>query len=295
MLQTKKTLNEQVNEILNAKASKGMKREALIKLNLTEADVNQLLSMIPSARSSSERISLTFGVEIECSRCNRISLINTANSRGLEVHSEGYNHTDNTRYIKIVSDGSLVGTDTNEVVTPVLSGSKGKSTLKKLCESFDEIGAEVNRSCGLHIHIGCTKMTDEWYISVFKNYQMCKNVIDSFLAPSRRGDNARWCAGISQYDYDACHTIEDVREMMNYDRYHCVNAESYSRHHTIEFRQHQGTTKYTKIAHWLQFLQELVKWSKKNRLQEAVTSIDEIPFISQAMKDYLKARKEQLN
>ena len=81
---------------------------------------------------------------------------------------------------------------------------------------------------------------------------------------------------------------------MNGDRYFKVNACSYSRHKTIEFRQHQGSTDFTKIKNWVNFCAKLVAWSKKNRLENEVTSIDEIPFLTKTEKNFFKSRAEVL-
>lgn len=69
---------------------------------------------------------------------------------------------------------------------------------------------------------------------------------------------------------------------------------SYSRHKTIEFRQHQGTTDYKKILNWVMFCGKLVEWSKKNRLTANVTSVDELPFLTAAEKKFFKARIAEL-
>lgn len=292
-----KSLNEQVSEILNSKSSKSVKRAELVKLNLTKYDIAILMDSLPKEVRTKAAIAfkdLTFGVEIECINCNRLSLINAGSSHNLEIQSEGYNHRDNNHYIKIVSDSSLRGENANEVVTHILNGKKGLDTLKSLCSSLSEIGATVNRTCGLHVHFGCTKMNNEWYVNIFKNYQMCKRVIDSFLAPSRRGESAMYCNGIARFDYDTCHTASDIREMMG-SRYFCVNPESWARHKTIEFRHHQGSVDYKKISTWVEFLASLVIYSYSNRLSSEVASIDDIPFIKKSMKDYLKTRKAALN
>ena len=286
-----KSLADEVNEIISEKSSKRVKAEKLIKLGLTQSDVHVILDNVKSSVKSITFESLTFGIEIECSCCNSHNLIEKATARGLNIRCEGYNHDDSKKLFKIVSDGSLRGEDTNEIVTPILKGKKGVNDLKTLCDTFREINASVNSSCGLHIHVGSKKMTNEWYINIFRTYKYCKRVIDTFLAPSRRGEYSTWCKGLNDYDFSTCNSIEDVRRLLNYDRYHCVNAEAYQRHNTIEFRQHQGTTDYEKISNWLAFVTRLVVWSYDNKLNEYITSIDEIPFITDGMKRYLKGRK----
>ncbi|MBR1732821.1 MAG: amidoligase family protein, partial [Alloprevotella sp.] len=83
----------------------------------------------------------------------------------------------------------------------------------------------------------------------------------------------------------------DVRDVMNNDRYHSVNPIAYSAHGTIEFRQHQGTTNFTKIKNWVSFLAKLVAYSTENVIENEITSIDEIPFLTATEKRYFNSRK----
>ena len=91
-----------------------------------------------------------------------------------------------------------------------------------------------------------------------------------------------------------CLTKNEVLSVMRGNRYFKVNACSYSRHHTIEFRQHQGSTDFEKISNWVNFCAKLVAWSKKNVLSSEISSIDEIPFLTAKEKSFFKSRVEAL-
>ena len=56
--------------------------------------------------------------------------------------------------------------------------------------------------------------------------------------------------------------------MTNRDRYCKINAESFFRHKSIEFRQHSGTINYDKISNWILFLHGIVSYSEKGRIIE---------------------------
>ena len=71
------------------------------------------------------------------------------------------------------------------------------------------------------------------------------------------------------------------------DRYYKVNAESYTRHKTIEFRQHQGSTNYKKIEMWVKFCAKLVGWSRNN-----VFTSEDIPFLNKEEKAFFQSRKD---
>lgn len=291
-----KSLNECINEVMNNETSQMVKRNELIKLGLCEHEVRMLLASVAPVRTRKGEFDfskITFGVEIECYNVVRQHLIETANASGLQVRSEGYNHEDNRHYYKIVSDSSLVGENTNEVVSPILKGNKGLQSLEVLCGSLNAIEAKVNRSCGLHVHIGAEKMSDEHYCRLVRNYQKLEGVIDSFMPASRRANNSRWCHTLAGINFGGCTTKRDIARAMNYDRYFKVNAIAYERHKTIEFRQHSGTTDFEKISNWVMFLARLVEYSFKNEIGECST-IEELPFLKEREKEYFINRRAAL-
>lgn len=286
-----KTLREQVEEIKNMKGSKATKKAAFIKLGISKYEVQLLMSEMP--KTVREAHKFTFGVEIEC--LVAASLMRECATRNeMPFQYEGYNHTDNNHYYKFVSDSSIRGENPIECVSPVLTGKEGMKSLENCCKALNEAGAQVNKSTGLHVHIGAQNLSDEAYINVFKNYQKLEKVIDTFMARSRRANNSQWCRTLQDMDFSMCLTKNEVLSVMRDNRYFKVNACSYSRHHTIEFRQHQGSTDFEKISNWVNFCAKLVAWSKKNVLSSEISSIDEIPFLTAKEKSFFKSRVEAL-
>lgn len=286
-----KTLKEQVEEIKSMKGSKASKKAAFIKLGLRKYEIELLMSELP--KSVTERFAFTFGVEIEC-LVPRQAMQDAAIRNNMPFRYEGYNHTDNNHYYKFVSDSSIRGENPIECVSPVLTSKDGFKSLENCCNSLNEAGAQVNVSTGLHVHIGAQNLSDDAYINVFINYQLMQDVIDKFMAKSRRENNSRWCQSLDNFNFEDCSTIADVYRKMH-DRYFKVNPESYLRHKTIEFRQHQGTTDFKKISNWVRFCAKLVGWSRKNRLMRNITEIDEIPFLTKQEKTFFKQRAEALS
>ena len=162
---------------------------------------------------------------------------------------------------------SIRGENPIECVSPVLTGKAGMKSLETCCKALNDAGAQVNKSTGLHVHIGAANLSDEAYINVFENYQKLEKVIDTFMAKSRRANNSQWCRTLQGKNFDLCMTKHDVFSVMNGNRYFKVNACSYSRHNTIEFRQHQGSTDFEKISNWVNFCAKLVAWSKKECIE----------------------------
>lgn len=291
---SKKSLIETIDEIKKSKMPRNEKIVALKACGLREKEISDMLKVCVPSGSTSTRFVYTFGVEIECVHAERNALIEAGRQNGVDIHSEGYNHTDNMSYFKIVSDSSVGGdVDPNEVVSPVLNGNiNGMETLKKAIKSLDAVGARVNSTCGLHVHIGAAKLTGEQYVNVFKNYQKLERLIDSFMAPSRR-DNCRWAASLLDKDFSNCRGNYDIRRnVFHGDRYYKVNAESFARHKTIEFRQHQGSTNYKKIEMWVKFCAKLVGWSRSNVFVSEVMNIEDIPFLNKEEKAFFQSRKD---
>lgn len=290
--ENKKSLSEQINEVVNGKGSRRDKIEALIKLGIRENEISFVLPVVPRVPSQ-PRFTFTFGVEIECVMpCERFRTI--AGVQGVPYRFEHYNHTDNREHFKFVTDGSLSRTsgregDPIECVSPILDGTKaGFDKLQACCGALNAAGAYVNRSTGLHVHIGADGMSGEQYVNVFKNYKALESTIDSFMAPSRRHNH--YADTLRDHNFDWCESVSDVRSEMHNDRYHKVNPMSYERHRTIEFRQHQGTTNFKKIQMWVRFVSKLVAYSM-NHLIEGVNTIDEIPFLNASEKAYFNGRK----
>ena len=292
---TGKSLTDCINDVMKSKNSVSTKRNDLIKLGLKAGDIEYIFSKFTTKEVKSEFdfYKLTFGIEIECYNVERERLIEEGQAQGLNIQSCGYTHA-HTSYYKITSDGSIAGVNPNEVVTPVLKGKRGMSSLKKLCKSLEAVDAKVNRSCGLHVHIGAQHITDEHYVRIFSNYQHIESAIDSFMPQSRRGDDNSFCATLSNHDFSYCHSKADVRGELG-SRYHKVNAEAYAAHRTIEFRQHSGTVSYEKINHWVLFLAKLVEYSFKNEIKDYVSDIENIPFLTEEEKEYFKNRRAALN
>lgn len=292
-----KSLKEQVEEVMNSKMSYTAKKQTLLKIRgLRPGDVNLIISVAKMNEGKKfDASGLTFGVELETVGAHYTSIQTVLREKGLQVYYAGYSHHDEQSAYKLVTDSSLHDPSGNgeiECVTPILKGAAGRASLKACCEGLDAAGATVNRSCGTHVHIGARDLSDEHYIRIFKNYQKCEQAIDSFLAPSRRGD-AEWCGTLEGHDFSGCRTKDDVYRVLG-GRYFKVNPAAYHAHGTIEFRQHHGTTNYTKIIKWVEFLFALIAWSFDNELDHEVTVIAGLPFLTDSQKRWFENRAAEI-
>lgn len=296
-MNTTKTLNEQISEVLTAKMSKRAKKAAIVKLGISERNADQLI-YLSEKNAPFDAIALTFGVEIECFNITREALIAAATSRRINVHSEGYNHTDNRRYYKLVSDASIHGENPVECVSPILKGAAGMDSLRAVCNALNECGARVNKSTGLHVHFDASGISEAHFCNIIKNYRYVERAVDSFMPDSRRANNNIYCKSMSHlYRLNWIDGIESRDELIRYidTRYYKVNVLAFQRHGTIEFRQHSGTTDFTKIERWIFFLRKLIAYSEKNRIEQVCHTVEEIPFLTNDEKTYFINRRNELN
>mgnify|MGYP000969333109 FL=1 len=111
---------------------------------------------------------------------------------------------------------------------------------------------------------------------------------------SRR--NNHYCqtlTAISETTINRASNISDLRAAFFHNRYHKVNLEAYARHRTVEFRQHGGSTNFTKMSAWIHFLAKMITFAKQGKVQ-AGTTLQNIPFLTESEKLYLKIRTKKL-
>ena len=166
--------------------------------------------------------------------------------------------------------------------------------LEKVCWVLDLCDVKVNESCGLHVHIDAAGFSMETWRNLALSYKHLEPVIDRFMPASRR-DNY-YCKGlghVSDAMIRSARTVDELKSRIG-NRYHKVNLEAYSRHKTVEFRQHSGTTNFIKIRNWVLFLHKLVTFATRGQVP-AGTALQDIPFLDGEQKLYYKLRTKKLS
>lgn len=311
-------MNEQVRNILNESITKTAKIQKLLQMGLTRRAVADLVTngnygfvqnvyarmmheLTTTATSSAEPLpqldytfNRNFGVEIEAYNCTRERLARELQAAGISVEVEGYNHTDHQDHWKLVTDGSLTGTNTFELVSPILHGEEGVNELERVCWVLELCDVKVNDSCGLHIHMDAHDFTMQTWRNLAISYKRLETVIDGFMPRSRR--NNRYCLplrNISEERINRAQTIADLRQAFSHNRYHKVNIEAYARHSTVEFRQHGGTTNFTKMSAWIHFLEKMITFASATTISPR-TTLEQIPFLTATEKLYFRLRTRKL-
>lgn len=244
----------------------------------------------------------TFGVEIEANGVTRDALVAELRAQGLEAHAEGYNHTTRNHW-KIVSDGSVVGPNAFELVSPVLRGLEGLADLERACRALRICGAQVNNSCGLHVHFGANDMRIEHLRQVVRNYLVLEPTIDRLMPAGRRGNANTYCQGLLQgrtlaeaeRQILAATTAQQLATAANTgSRYRKVNMQSFFTHGTVEFRQHSGTTDFEKISFWIKLLHNLIDYSATHLVTPALPVADFTTFNQRDIATFYQRRQTVL-
>ena len=210
-----------------------------------------------------------FGVEVEYASRGvaRGTLATLLEQRGVPCRVEGYNHTTRPHW-KVTTDVSCG----YEVVSPVLQGEDGFRQLKVVLDTMTELGCQVNRNTGVHVHLDASDLEAVDVANVVKRYQANEQEIDQWFPRSRRGSANNYCRALdSVVDRRAMERMELRGEGLaaRYaadvvgTRFAKVNTHATMRHGTIEFRQHAGSTDYEKVSNWVLFLQHFVEQSRK--------------------------------
>ena len=188
-----------------------------------------------------------YGVEIEFYNADHGKIVQGLTEAGIACETEGYNHFSRPHW-KIVSDASVRGVNSGELVSPILEGEDGIEQIKKVCAVLGACKAKVNTSCGLHVHHDARGFEKKHLVNVLKFYHRSEKYLDSILPASRRGDNNTYCKSvklaIDQIDASGIHE-------RSLSRYFKVNLTSFFRHGTVEFRHHSGTVEADKIINWV--------------------------------------------
>lgn len=118
-------------------------------------------------------------------------------------------------------------------------------------------GAEINDTCGLHIHIGSADLTSAQVAQVISAYRAISDLIEPIAG--RRGDY--------YYQDNTTEEIAYARRGNGTDKYRAVNTSphfSSYRPSTIEFRQHAGTNNPAEVRAFAVLLVHLVEYAKRN-------------------------------
>tara|TARA_R110002074_G_scaffold255998_1_gene428420 strand:- start:1421 stop:2266 length:846 start_codon:yes stop_codon:yes gene_type:complete len=225
----------------------------------------------------------TYGVEVEfiSNEWGQRELADKINSRSSDIpmprlYIASYSDTDSSKW-RLKTDSSVSSRRGRglELVSPILRGDNDMLILKNFMTMLNELHCDVNRTCGLHVHVGAR----DWGVKEFKNlakrYAKFESAIDTIMPNSRRLSNNSYCRSNANYrdsnlqvvfaGINKCKTARDVMNHVQGGRYYKLNLESFWKHGTVEFRHHSGTICPAKIENWVMVCMGMTKLADTNR------------------------------
>lgn len=214
-----------------------------------------------------------FGVEIESFGMTRPEVAQLLCANGIPCVDVGYSHRVLTTW-KVVVDASIREGRSNqmgfELVSPPMSGPEGLAEVARVVELVNAAGCDVDKTCGIHVHVEANDLTAREIANVFNRYRKHEEEIDRAMPASRRGSSNRFCKSIRTLPELAVHATAQQTAQQVTDRYYKVNLTSYVKYGTIEFRQHSGSLNAAKITTWIRFVMQFVEASRLTNAEVAV-------------------------
>lgn len=217
----------------------------------------------------------SLGVEIECF---------------IPLSLEALRSTFKERYpnglpnIRVARDGSI---DADEGYSDfefrILTNTNDLSNLKEFCAFLRTIGARVNKSCGLHVHLDA-RAYDNAPTGMVNKLRHALPILNA-MVPSSRINNNYCRADVSTSG----------------ERYAKINKESFKKHKTIEVRLHSGTTDFVKIESWIRILHSIAFTTKRITIDDSSTPAEVLSIHAaklgwpSELVDYIKARIRKFN
>jgi hypothetical protein len=217
---------------------------------------------------------LTFGVEIETTIPIAAGVLVGAYHNGAAVAGSA-RKTDgapvavpnfNGRCWKAERDSSIQiearGHQACEFVSPILQGEAGVIHLLDFVTFLNDIGARVNHSCGLHVHIGlapfsATPESQARFVKILSRLvSRNSRALYAQTGSRTREMQGGFCVPIGAQFRQAVTSAARRKAAdlagMNTHRYHILNLTNISTRRTVEFRCFAGTTDIARIgAHLL--------------------------------------------
>lgn len=193
-------------------------------------------------------------------------------------YNEGYyqplrQHTDFINKIKeagaeVVTDGSITSPDDTykaEIRAGVYSDANVEEKIAEICEIANSHNANVNKSCGYHLHTSHTKFLQRPTINRLVHVWSAIEDVLYLTQPQSRFNN-HYCRRLlrpfigGSYENLPKQKREIAQKLSNLDRYTSLNLKSLSKHKTVEVRLHSGTLDKDKIINWIKLMKAIYEY-----------------------------------
>lgn len=154
---------------------------------------------------------------------------------------------DLAKYCQLKTDSSIRPTNTyiSHELCILVTEREYKEIIHKLCIILKTADAQVNKSCGFHVHLDMRNRKSS-IDTIYSNLVSAQPILYAMNPKSRRD---------GQYSKT---TTTKIFKDASSDRYKGINAEATKKHNTIEIRIHSGTVSENKIINWIDLLLSII-------------------------------------
>ena len=243
----------------------------------------------------------TYGVEIECyAKGTRNRIANEISHYGFAAQnheSAAPDHPYDKWYVKRdMTISKEDGYHAAELVSPVLDDSTIDANIEVACEVLEHTEAKVNKSCGLHIHVGDQWLGLEEKKRISWQYLRNEETIDLLISMTRAGSRNMSCKGWQtspdepwktqrnekyRDDIASCEDMDVLRGIINpTGRYYKLNIAPFQKE-TIEFRHHHGTIECDEILKWKEFVVAFCMYSVRQPVEGTISGEGLTPLLEE--------------
>jgi hypothetical protein len=240
---------------------------------------------------------LTYGIEIEFFGTTPNAVLAQMVNVNLACHWTGTYHGNRVHGIwNLCVDRSVNSTGTEcgcglEMVSPILRGTEGLVEVMKVCKAIETAGGKVDKTCGLHVHVGTGMMNLKQLRRVYLRWLQFEPLMETIFSESRRGAQryaesnlnaiGTGTATLEQKLTNAMHMSEHshsvdqfFREFCPRGRYYKMNIEPQYTYGTVEFRGHQGSIDGDKITNYIRLMVNFVSVAIASKMPQGKINYD---------------------
>ena len=155
------------------------------------------------------------------------------------------------KWVNVGADGSITHDDGEEgrEIRVCLKRDELKTVVPEIMAALNSIGARVNRSCGLHVHLD--QRTNPTPELTFQKLVRSLGLLYTVVPKSRRENT--YCKRNLRTSFQS------------HDRYKAINSCAYRRYKTLEVRLFGGTLNAEKVINWIETLEAISHGEMVNR------------------------------
>lgn len=184
------------------------------------------------------------------------------------------------------------------VTSPFFFNEKTAEQIKKLFKILKESGAEVNKTCGFHVHLGLQELRSQIIQTIVERFNRYHKEFYKIVDEERK--ESLYCSPLTIEEEQIVREAPDPSRITinpRLNRYHSINPMSFRQHGTIEFRLFHATLDEDEVVAWLSFLAGFFSASVAKHPQYDVLRKQNVKTVNEYQEKYdaaLRIRNEKM-